>query len=170
MKKIYRLFYGLFGKKLPESGCTLIGKPCMKIRVFWFKLITKSKSKKINIQKNCYFEENVVIGNNSGIGTNCIVQGPCIIGENVMMGPDVIIYTRNHEFCDINVPMIEQGFKKSEQVIIGDDVWIGARVIILPGVKIGNGVIIGAGAVVTKDVTDYSIIGGCPAKLIRKRR
>jgi maltose O-acetyltransferase len=66
--------------------------------------------------------------------------------------------------------MIDQGFKDKEPVIIEDDVWIGARVIILPGVKIGKGSIVGAGAVVTKDVEPYSIVAGVPAKLIRKRK
>lgn len=56
-----------------------------------------------------------------------------------------------------------------EPVVIGDDVWIGTRVIILPGVKIGNGVIIAAGAVVTKDIPDYAVAGGVPAKVIKYR-
>ena len=62
-----------------------------------------------------------------------------------------------------------QGGKEVAPVVIGDDVWIGSRVIILPGVKIGNGSVIGAGAVVTKDVEPYSVVGGVPAKLIRRR-
>ena len=64
--------------------------------------------------------------------------------------------------------MGQQGMRVSE-VIIGNDVWIGMRVIIMPGIKVGNGVVIGAGAVVTKDVPDYAIVGGIPAKIIGER-
>ena len=59
--------------------------------------------------------------------------------------------------------------QKIKPVIIGDDVWIGGRVIILPGVTIGNGAIVGAGAVVTRDVPEYAIVGGVPAKVIKMR-
>jgi len=170
MKKVLRLMYSIFAKHLPDSGCFLIGKASMKIRSFFFKLITSCKSSNINIQKNCYFDDDVLLGDNSGIGSNCSIQGPTKIGKNVMMGPDVIILTSNHNFDRIDIPMIEQGFYPRKQVIIEDDVWIGARAIILPGVKIGKGSIIGAGAVVTKNIEEYSIVGGCPAKIIRKRK
>ena len=66
--------------------------------------------------------------------------------------------------------MWQQGFTEVDPIVIEDDVWIGARVIILKGVTIGKGSIIGAGSVVTKDVEPYSIVGGNPAKLIRKRK
>ena len=65
--------------------------------------------------------------------------------------------------------MNQQGFQSEEPVVIGDDVWISDRVIILPGVKIGNGVIIAAGAIVTKDVLPFAIVGGNPAKVIKSR-
>ena len=86
-----------------------------------------------------------------------------------MMGPDVVILTNSHIFTDISLPMRCQG-ETVAPVYIGDDVWIGTRVIILPGVRIGNGVIIGAGAVVTKDIPDYAVVGGIPAKIIRYRK
>lgn len=63
----------------------------------------------------------------------------------------------------------EQGFQEEKPVYIGNDVWIGSRVTILPEVKIGNGCVIGAGAIVTKDVPDYAIVGGNPARVIRYR-
>ena len=65
--------------------------------------------------------------------------------------------------------MGQQGMRVSE-VIIGNDVWIGMRVIIMPGIKVGNGVVIGAGAVVTKDVPDYAVVGGVPARIIKFRK
>ena len=66
--------------------------------------------------------------------------------------------------------MMEQGFEEERPVVIGNDVWIGDRVIILPGVHVGDGSILAAGAVVTKDVPPYAIVGGVPAKLIRMRK
>lgn len=84
------------------------------------------------------------------------------------MGPDVTILTHTHNIERTDIPMGQQGMRVSE-VVIGNDVWIGMRVIIMPGVKVGDGVVIGAGAVVTKDVPDFAIVGGVPAKIIRYR-
>lgn len=67
------------------------------------------------------------------------------------------------------IPMFEQGYETDEPVIIGNDVWIGSRVTILPGARIGNGSIVGASAVVSKNVPEYCIVGGVPAKVIKKR-
>ena len=86
-----------------------------------------------------------------------------------MMGPEVIIYTSGHKFDRTDIPMIDQGFTETEPVVIGNDVWIGRRVIIMLGVNIGDGCILGAGAVVTKDVPAYSVVGGVPARIIKSR-
>ena len=86
-----------------------------------------------------------------------------------MMGPDVIILNGGHNFQKTDIPMRLQGEKQQIQTIIGDDVWIGTRAIIMPGVKIGKGVIVGAGAVVTKDIPDYAVVGGVPAKILKYR-
>lgn len=66
--------------------------------------------------------------------------------------------------------MNQQGFLPNQKVTIGDDAWIGTRVIILPGVSVGKGAIIGAGAVVTKDVPEYAVVAGVPAKVIKYRK
>ena len=110
----------------------------------------------------------IFIDSGSGLGVNCRVHGPLHIGKNVMMGPDVTILTHTHNIERTDIPMGQQGMRVSE-VVIGNDVWIGMRVIIMPGVKVGDGVVIGAGAVVTKDVPDFAIVGGVPAKIIRYR-
>lgn len=85
-----------------------------------------------------------------------------------MMGPEVVIYTRNHSHRKDEL-MIGQGYEETKPVVIGDDVWIGRRAIIMPGVKIATGTVVGAGAVVTKDTEAYSIVGGVPAKVIGYR-
>ena len=108
-------------------------------------------------------------GNGSGLGVNCSVHGPLEIGNKVMMGPDVVILTHTHNIDRTDIPMGDQGSRVAK-VTIGNDVWIGMRSIIMPGVKIGNGAVIGAGAVVTKDVPDYAIVGGVPAKIIKYRK
>ena len=89
-----------------------------------------------------------------------------IIGKNVMMGPECLIYTRNHRFDKTKLKY--DGYTETRPVIIKDDVWIGARVIILPGVSIGRGSTVGAGAVVSKSVPEYSVVVGNPAKVVKK--
>ena len=125
-----------------------------------------------NIDSRAYFGTGrcISIGDNSAIGINSHLHGQITIGTNVMMGPEVLILTRHHEFSQTTAPMIEQGYREEQPVVIKDDVWIGARVVILPGVTIGHGVIIGAGAVVTKSIDDWSISAGNPARVIRNRR
>lgn len=85
------------------------------------------------------------------------------------MGPDVVMMATSHEFKDLNTPINMQGAKPEEPIVIGDDCWIGTRVIILPGVHLGNKCIVAAGAVVTRSFPDKCIIGGVPAKLLKIR-
>ena len=91
------------------------------------------------------------------------------MGDYVLMGPEVVIYSSMHAYDDLNIPIMMQGAKKIKPVTIGNDVWVGLRAVIMPGVKIENHVIIGSGAVVTHDVPDYAVVGGVPAKIIRYR-
>lgn len=91
-----------------------------------------------------------------------------VIGSNVLVAAGVRMITRKHGFADVGRPMSAQGYDNAP-IVIEDDVWIGFQAVILPGVTIGRGSIVGAGAVVTRDVESYSIVGGVPARLIRKR-
>jgi maltose O-acetyltransferase len=168
IKRIFGYFLYSFCKNLPEST-SIVGKFTKSARGFCGKLILEKCGKNVNIEKGAVFSSKVEIGKNSGIGLRAFIQGKTIIGENVMMGPDCMIYTINHSTQIIDKPMNLQGNEKEKAVTIGDDVWIGCRVIILPGVSIGNGVIIAAGSVVNKDTPSYSIVGGNPAKLIKYR-
>jgi maltose O-acetyltransferase len=122
------------------------------------------------IQKGVYIGN----GNNVEIGDNCQINEKArldnvIIANNVMIARDCIFLGKMHGFKEINVPMMHQGVINSESTIIEDDVWIGARVIVMPGIKIAKGCIIGAGAVVTKNTEEYGVYAGVPARLIKKR-
>ena len=85
------------------------------------------------------------------------------------MAPDVIIWTIGHSFDRTDIPN-KQGETAYTPVMIGDDVWIGQRAIIKPGTKVGSHAIIGAGSIVTKDVPEWAIVAGNPAKIIRMRK
>lgn len=166
------ILYYAFAIHLPVSYKPYSFKLSKPIRYILCKHIFTNCGKNVNIEKGASFGNglNVVIGDNSGLGINSYIRGKVKIGKNVMMGMDVIIMTKSHKFDDTSIPMILQGDKPEKEVIIENDVWIGHRVIILPDVKIGSGAIIGAGAVVTKDVPEYSIVGGVPSKIIGFRK
>lgn len=151
---------------LPISQRSSLAK---KMRGFFGKRIAAKFGTDVNIERNAVFTPELEIGNNSGVGIDCEVYGPVTIGDNIMMGPEVIIYTSGHKHDRIDIPMMEQGSSETRPVIIGNDVWIGRRAIIMPGVTIGDGVIIGAGAVVTKNIEPYMVAVGVPAKAIKSR-
>lgn len=164
-KKIALFLYKVIGRKLPLSR----NKFCKKIRYILVKNIIKYCGKEVNIDRGAKFSNDIEIGDFSGLGENSKIEAGVKIGKNVMMGPECYIYTRNHKFDNKAIPMIQQGFSDIKPVIIEDDVWIGSRVTILPGVKIGKGTVIGAGAVVTKDTPAYSVCCGNPA-VVKKLR
>ena len=97
------------------------------------------------------------------------MHGPLEIDDNVMMGPEVTILTHTHNIERTDIPMGRQGMRMAK-VVIGNDVWIGMRVVIMPGVRVGDGAVVGAGAIVTKDVPAFAIVGGVPAKVIKYRK
>ena len=170
IKKIIGLIlYHFIGKHLPSSTSFIkIGQKGF--RAFCGKLILNKCGKNVNIENKAVFSSRVELGDRSGIGAGSLVAGKCIIGNDVMMGPNCIIYTTNHKIDDVTVPMNTQGNAEEKPVTIGDDVWIGSRVIILPGVKIGSHSVIGAGAIVTKDVPEYAIAAGNPATVKKYRK
>ena len=165
---IGKLVYNLLGKHMPPSD-SRFSFGSKRIRAFCGKLILRECGTNVNIEKGAHFSSEMSLGNNSGIGINAQIAPYVSIGNDVMMGPDCMMYTVNHGMERIDVPMWHQNFTKPKPIVIEDDVWIGSRVIILPGVHVGKGSVIGAGAVVTKSIEPYSVVGGNPAKLIRKR-
>lgn len=115
-----------------------------------------------------YHKNKMIIGDHVWIGQHCFLHsaGGLFIGKGVGIGPGVIILTSQHEIINRNVPVYFNPLK-FEKVILEDGCDIGTGAIILPGIKIGKGAIIGAGAVITSDVPDYETWAGVPAKKIK---
>lgn len=109
----------------------------------------------------------VVIGDKTRIGLHCTIIGPVTIGNNVNLAQGIVVTALNHNFTDCTKRIDEQGISTKE-VTIGNDVWIGANATILPGVTIGRHSVVAAGSVVTKDVPDYTVVGGVPARVMKK--
>jgi maltose O-acetyltransferase len=125
----------------------------------------------VNVEHGAWFGSgrDVRLGDRSDIGMDALVIGPIEIGRDVMMGPRCILLASTHETAAFDVPMNRQGFKADAPIVIEDDVWIGAGVVILPGRRIGTGSIVGAGAVVAHDVPPRTVVAGNPAVVVRVR-
>jgi maltose O-acetyltransferase len=169
VKKIYYILFRIFDIILPSYHSGKLGKYSNKIRRFLFRKIVIFSGDNINIGKRSIFSKQISIGNNSSIGDRCLINSPISIGNNVMMAQEVLMFTTNHRTDRTDIPMVDQGNKEALKINRGDDVWIGARVIILPGVTIGEGAILGAGSVISKDVEPYAVMVGNPAKKIKSR-
>ncbi|RLF96514.1 acetyltransferase [Thermococci archaeon] len=165
----YFLYYWI-AKHLPKSDeFGFIGRACHRFRSAICRPLFKESAKVIGVGKGADFGNgrNIIMKDHANIGVNARIMGlgTVIIGRHVMMGPEVMIITSDHK-------ILPEGFDGyvTEDVEIGDYAWIGARAIILKGVKIGKYAIVGAGSVVTKDVPDYAIVAGVPARILRMRK
>lgn len=116
---------------------------------------------KITIGHRCALNMNVIV--------NSEINGEIVIGNNVLIGPNVVMRSTNHTYSSPNLLIWQQGHTP-DKIVICNDVWIGANSTILAGVTIGEGAIVAAGAVVTKDIQAYSIVGGVPAKILKWRK
>jgi len=142
--------------------------PFHSLRNFFYRLagIKIGKGSAIHMRARFFQPRNIEIGQDTIIGDGCFLDGraPLKIGSHVAIASQVLIYNSEHDIHSSDFQPIE------EPVEIGDYCFIGARAIILPGVKIGLGAVIASGAVVTKDVSSKTIVAGVPAKEIGKRR
>jgi acetyltransferase-like isoleucine patch superfamily enzyme len=109
----------------------------------------------------------IIIGKNVLIGLGSKVIGPVTMGNDILLAQNVLISGLNHDYEDVSLPIVKQGFSVKE-IMIEDGAWIGAGSIITAGVRIGKNAVVGAGSVVTKDVPAYSVVVGNPAKLIKQ--
>lgn len=123
-------------------------------------------SSTIHLGANFFNPSGIIIGQNTIIGDHCFLDGraPLTIGSHVDIASQVLIYNDEH---DVNSPDFSNSFSP---VTIGDYVFIGPRAIILPGITIGKGAVVAAGAVVTKNIPDFEIWGGIPAQKISTRK
>lgn len=142
--------------------------PFHKIRMVYLKTYLAGVGMGTSIQMGCRFlnGRKVHLGDRNAINFGCLFDGRHYLiqtGSDVSIGPEATILTLGHD------PQSPEFADRGGDVIIGDRVWIAYRAIILPGVTIGEGAIVGAGSVVTKDVEPYSIVGGNPARFIKKR-
>jgi acetyltransferase-like isoleucine patch superfamily enzyme len=113
--------------------------------------------------------EGIVTGSECWIGVNAVLgsgQGGLYIGNNVLIGPNAVIVTGNHDYEKVDLTAVAQEYY-GKPIYIGDNVWIGANAVILGGVTIGEHAVIAAGAVVASDVAPYTVVGGVPSRKIR---
>jgi len=166
-KIVFRIYNWFLDFKLFIIHLVSLHLPSHSLRILVFRLAGVKIGKNSTIHMGCKFFEpkNIQIGKDTKIGDRAFLDGraPLIIGNHVDIASEVMIYNSEHDIEDPN-------FKAKEKpVIILEYVFIGPRAIILPGVEIGRGAIIAAGAVVTKNVRDFEIVGGIPARRIGER-
>ncbi len=169
----YRLLYYCIARKLPKSTVPFLGRIGRALRRRCCRKLFAACGSDLNVEQGAYFGsgKDVRVGSHVGIGKNFTLHNCMLtIDDHLLMGEEVMILGGGHNFDKCDVPMGQQGSKSKTYLHIAGDVWIGARALILPGChRIGHGAIIGAGAVVTKDVPDYAVVGGNPAKIIKYR-
>ena len=170
MHKLKLIFYYLFIQKLPHSR--LWGGFNSIRRGYISKLLrVMPNDANSKFENGIYISDakNLKIGSHVRINEHVFLQGEISIGDYVMIAPNVSIYTITHKYDTISIPMVQQGKTVPQKVTIENNSWLGRNVVVLPGITIGEGAIVGANSVVTKDVNPFTIVGGVPAKLIKNR-
>jgi acetyltransferase-like isoleucine patch superfamily enzyme len=155
-----------------ENTITLMPAEFSKLKYWYYRKKGIFIEREVSIATNVKLKGKITIKSGSSIAQNCSLSGEnagIFIGRHVMIAPGCVFVAFDHGFDRIDIPMTLQPFVEAA-IFIQDDVWIGANCTITKGVKIGTGSIIAANSVVTKDVSDFSIVGGTPAKFIKSRK
>lgn len=168
MRKISLLVFYMFARHLPATYFPL-GKFFNTLRVGLLRNIFPIGEKTV-VQTGFRFGMKGVlkIGKHCQVNEDVYIQS-AEIGDYVLIAQRVAILSVTHLMDRLDIPIKMQGSTESRPVTIESDVWVGRNAVLMPGIRIGKGAVIGAGAVVTKDVPPYAIVGGVPAKLIRYR-
>jgi maltose O-acetyltransferase len=168
-KRLAALVYYLAASKLPDYGFPF-GDVWRLTRAACVRRMFVYAGDWVNVEGNVFIADGrwIAIGDGSSLGHGSRVYG-VTMGDNVMVGPNCTFLKDNHVFADVTRPMRGQGLSAPTCPVIEDDVWIGEKVVILPGIRVGTGSIVGAGSVVTKDVPPFTIVAGNPARQIRTR-
>ncbi len=169
MKTFFTILYHVLATKLPDSPFAF-GKYFMRFRAMCVRRMVGGRCRSLEVSSGVKIGSgrDVTIGDYVHIREHCRLRN-VDVHNYVMIAPEVMILDIGHNYEDVTRPMMLQGCRTYPKTVIEDDVWIGSRAIIMHGVRIRKGAIVAAGAVVTKDVDEYCIVGGNPARLIRKR-
>ncbi|HFC3073461.1 TPA: acyltransferase [Neisseria gonorrhoeae] len=159
--KFFFLLLRFAGSVLPPSYMRGIGIVGRRVRGFLARRVSPHIGRGVNIERGAYVFPDTVLGDGSGIGANCEICRGLVVGKNVMMGPECLLHSTNHKFDRENKRF--EGYTEIRPITLEDDVWPGRRVIVMAGVTVGRGSVVGAGAVVTKDIPPYSLAAGNPA-------
>jgi len=158
--------------KLLESTRMTTGTKGLVIRYILLSTLVKSIGDNVSIHPNVYLfnVDNLSIGDNVSIHPMCYIEakGGIELGSNISIAHSATLLSVNHIYSDVNIPIKDQGIQYN-RLEVKSDVWIGAKSTILAGVTIEKGVVIAAGAVVTKSVNSHAVVAGVPAKLIKNR-
>jgi len=170
-KRFCLLLYYALAKHLPDPPMPL-GTLGHLLRSMLGQRIFKTMGRDVTICRGVDFGSgiSISIGDYSSLNRNCWIANDTVFGNDVMMGPEIVILSGSHNYHSVDRPMREQGAPERKRVTIGDDVWIGTRTLILPGVTVGSHSILAAGSVVTNDVPQWAIVAGNPARLVRFRK
>ena len=167
------LYYG-FARHLPKSNRPFLGRFAQRLRYQCARHLLAECHGFVNLEQGAYIGNgsNFHVLGNGGIGKDFVCHDRIVtIHGGLLMGEDVLFQGVGHSYANPDVPIGSEGSLPLTPLEIAEDVWIGARAIVLPGCKrIGAHSIIGAGSVVTHDVPDYAIVGGNPARIIRMRK
>lgn len=185
--KIFKVFLHLKEEALSLLKLAVISYPNTVLgsylrRYLWGRLFDISNIRNIGKGANIISRDKIRIGDDLILGDNVIIENAnsygCYIGNFVSIARETYIRTANHNFDNLTIPIRNQGHNAKSidyggskySVVIEDDVWIGARSIILSGAHIGKGSVISAGSVVSSKLPPYSIAGGNPARMITSRK
>jgi maltose O-acetyltransferase len=164
--RIWFLIYMLFAVWLPRScgGRAL--------RSSLSRHLLGKQGRDLVLEKGTLPHKRLFVGDRVQIGADCrfMIGGRVTLGDDVLLAPEIIFVDSNHNWDRLDVPIKDQGSMSPQPIVVEQGAWIGIRAVILPGVRIGQGAIVGAGAVVTRDIPEYAIAAGNPAKVVRFRK